>query len=81
MIDLWLSTKYALLLKLTSAVLNGPSEDLMNFLFDASTHPDVISLQQIYGDEPLQIVFHLTRSWCFAVHKQRAEVLGNWPSL
>ena len=75
---LWLSTEDSNIAKLVTSVLNGSADSLMQFLLDASTHPTVISLTQLYGPNILQKVFHLTRSWCFAVHKERAKILGRW---
>ena len=76
---LWLSSPSSIN-QLVSSVLQGSPSSMMQFLLDASTHPQVISLAQLYGDQPLQIVFHLTRSWCFAIHKERARLLGRWPN-
>ena len=75
---LWLSSGDPNIGKLVASVLNGSVNTLMQFLLDASTHPTVISLTQLYGPNILQKVFHLTRSWCFAVHKERAKILGRW---
>ena len=80
-VDLWLSTNLHCIFKLVSDVLLGPPEVLLNFILDASTHPTVISLHQTYGDQVFSIVFHLTRTWCFYMHRERAKLLGQWHSL
>ena len=66
---------------LVSSVLTSSPSSMMQFLLDASTHPQVITLAQLYGDQPLQIVLHLTGSWCFSIHKERARLLGRWPNI
>jgi hypothetical protein len=76
---LWLSCPHLLINQLVEGVLLGPQENLLKFILDPSVHPQVISLVQHFGDEPLKIVFHLTRSWCFAIHKERAKLLDRWP--
>ena len=43
----------------------GSPLDLLQFILDASVHPEIITLKQNYGDVILKIVFHLTRTWCF----------------
>ena len=77
--SLWLSTPHPLIKHLTSLILSGSPQDLMQFLLDPSTHPHLILLNQRYGDQPMKIVFHLTRTWCFSIHKERAKLLGRWP--
>ena len=64
--ELWLQCAHPQLLHILISVLGGPSQDLLQFILDASVHPEVITLTQTYGDEILKIVFHLTRTWCFA---------------
>ena len=38
------------------------------FLIDCSPIPQVISLTQTYGAETLHQLFHITRTWCYALH-------------
>ena len=76
--NLWLSCTHPLITDLLRTVLNGPALDLVQFILDASVHPKVITLGQNFGDEPVKIIFHLTRTWCFALHKERAKILQRW---
>ena len=76
LLRLWASCKYPSIARLLNSVLIGSPQLLLQFLLDASTFPDVISLQQAYGPEPLCIIFHLTRSWCYAIHMVRAKLRG-----
>ena len=77
-VKLWKSTKSPIILQLTNTVLAGSSANLLQFILDPSTNPVVIRMSQEYGQEPLKIVFHLTRTWCFSIHKSRAKLLGRW---
>ena len=77
--QLWLQCAHPQLLQILSSVLQGPSQDLLQFILDPSVHPYIITLTQSNADETLKIVFHLTRTWCFALHKERAKALGRWP--
>ena len=45
----------------------------LQFLLDASVLPEVITTVQDNESEVLSDVFHLTRSWCFAMHRERAK--------
>ena len=74
LVRLWTSCKNTSILHLVSSVLGGPPQSLIQFILDASVHPAVISMSQIYGPEPLQIIFHLSRSWCYSVHIQRVKL-------
>ena len=77
--NLWMRCSHTTISQLLKSILIGPSVSLMQFILDPSVHPIVISLAQKCGDEPLQIVFHLTRSWCFAIHRERLKLLQRWP--
>ena len=72
---LWRSTKNSIVLHLVSSALEFPPDLLLQFILDASTIPAVISLSQIYGTDLLQAIFHLTRSWCYAIHIVRGKLL------
>ena len=75
---LWTSTSNLHVLQLLSAALNGPPLDLVQFILDASVHPSVIYLTQSYGPELLFTIFHLTRTWCFSIHRERAKLQGRF---
>ena len=77
--NLWLSCKIQLLHNLLSSILIGPATDLIQFILEPSAHPQVISLSQNYGSDILRAVFHLTRTWCYTLHRERAKLLGRWP--
>ena len=48
------------------------------FLLDCSVFPDVITHQQFYGDEVLHVLFYITRTWCYTLHRERLRLLGRW---
>ena len=75
---LWLSCKTKLILELLTSLLIGPDTELIQFILDPSVHPHVISLSQIYGSDIIRTVFHLTRTWCYTLHRERAKLLGRW---
>ena len=81
LVTLWLSTPSPCVTSLVTSILSGPSHSLMQFLLDASSHPLVIRLAQDLGSEVLRVIFHLTRTWCYAVHRHRAKLLGRWHAL
>ena len=76
--SLWLSTPNKVVLKLVSEALSSDTEYLVQFILDCSVLPHVISATQSHGPEVLHILFHLTRSWCFSIHRQRMKNLGRW---
>ena len=77
---LWRATKIPTILHLITSLLSESGAALLQFLLDPSTNPVVIRMYQDYGPESLRIVFHLTRTWCFTIHKSRAKLLGSWAS-
>ena len=73
--ELWKNSKTPILKDLLKAVLAYPSHELVQFILDASVHPLIISYAQIYGNEILTEVFHLTRTWCYTLHRARLKLL------
>ena len=48
------------------------------FLVDCSPIAEVISLVQTYGRDSLTHLFHITRTWCYSLHRERLKMLGRW---
>ena len=57
-----------------------PSHPLfVHFVLDCSTLPCVIqTIQQKKGADVLFHLFHVTRTWCYSLHRERLKVLGRW---
>ena len=51
------------------------------FLVDCSTVPEVITTAQLHGPEVYEILFHITRTWCYSLHRDRMKILGRWRSI
>ena len=80
LVDLWQVTRMPAITNVISSALAQGGKNLVQFLLDPSTHPLVIRLYQEYGQEPMKIIFYLTRTWCFSIHNSRARLLGRWVS-
>ena len=66
---------------ITQLILNHctpASQDFCQFLLDCSTIPTVIKATQIHGTDVLHHLFHITRTWVYALHKERMKLLGRW---
>ena len=48
------------------------------FLLDCSVIPEAIAMTQLLGPETLDFLFHITRTWCYALHRERLKLLGRW---
>ena len=48
------------------------------FLIDCSILPSTIAATQEYGQEILQHLFRITRTWCYCLHKARLQILERW---
>ena len=56
-----------------------PTEPLfIQFLLDCSVLPEVIRLSQTYGSVIFHLLFRLTRTWCYVLHKTRLRLLNRW---
>ena len=75
---LWLSTPNPYILQIATQALTGPVSELVQLLLDASVTPTVISLTQVMGYDILKCIFHLTRTWCYAIHRERVKMQGRF---
>ena len=60
-------------------ILSSPPSIQTKFILDSSSFPEVISLRQTFGNEILERIMYLTRTWAFTIHKHRLQKLGRWP--
>ena len=75
---LWLSTKIPIVYELVLGALSSDKEYLLQFLLDCSVIPKMISAAQTHGYKVYEELYYLTRTWCFAIHRQRLRGLGRW---
>ena len=58
-------------------VKNADSKTFTQFVLDPSVHPAVISAVQ-KGQIDLKQIFRLTRTFCYGIHRRRAQLLGRF---
>ena len=75
---LWLGSSNPIVLELASQALVSSSSYLLQFILDCSVIPRVITATQHYGTDLLYSLFHLTRTWCFSIHRERLKIYGRW---
>ena len=76
LLSMWLSTHSQLVLQ----ALTSTNEYLIQFILDCSSLPQVITAKQKYGEVIFSEIFRLTRTWCFALHRERLRIQGRWVS-
>ena len=60
-------------------MLCSPSNpDFCQFLLDCSSLPTVITLCQDYGSSCLPDMFEVSRTWVYAIHRDRLRRLNRW---
>ena len=55
---------------------NPSNPAFVQFLLDCSCIPSVITSTQVYGKEILEDLFNISRTWIYAIHKERMKILG-----
>ena len=60
-------------------ILGSPPNVQVKFILDSRAFPELIRLVQIYGQELQDRVMYLTRTFAFAIHRQKLKNLGRWP--
>ena len=63
---------------LTEVYKNQPDEYKMQFLLDCGAVPQVIKAVQQHGPQVSNLLFKLTRTFCYSVHRDRLKQLGLW---
>ena len=48
------------------------------FMIDCSSLPEVVRLAQVFGNDVLGHLFHVTRVWIYSLHRKRMKMLGIW---
>ena len=74
--DLWTRNSGTTLAPFLLDILKSTPDILVSFILDPTGHPHVIHLSQVHGQEVINTVCHLTRSWCYAIHKERQKLLS-----
>ena len=69
------------LLPIIHEVAEGNKEVFLSFLLDPSTQPSVISLAQTHGQDVIDQLCMLTRTWLYLHHRARFRALGIWEAL
>ena len=75
---MWSSTPSPVVNILAGLITREPPFVLLKFILDPSSYPAVISLQQTHGKDCLKIVLHMTRTWCYSIHRERSRLRGNF---
>ena len=60
-------------------ILGSPPDTLTKFVLDCTAFPEIIQLRQILGKGLEDMVLYLTRTWAYAIHRQKMILLGRWP--
>ena len=79
--SLWLlkTVNFLPLHHLILRVLGSEPTVQAKFILDSTASPEVISLVQDFGQEVLNMVMYLTRTWAFSIHRHKMIILGRWP--
>ena len=65
--------------RLLQVCLQSSPDDLVQFLLDPSVVPGVIDLCQ-QDLVPLSMLFYLTRTWCYSLHRRRPQLTWKVPT-
>ena len=53
-------------------------EKFTQFLLDCSVIPEVIELSDRHGKYILDVLFKMTRTYCYSLHRERLKLLNRW---
>ena len=81
LLQMWLE-KAAVIPPLYSFVVEliaSPPSHIMSFILDPSSLPQIICLYQNFGTEIHDLVFYMTRTYAYGLHRKKLILLGKWP--
>ena len=78
--NLWLrkSADIPALYHLIERIMVASPADLVKFILDPGSHPEVLLLVQQHGQPLLQHVMYLTRTLAYNLHKRKLILTGRW---
>ena len=62
----------------TNIILSDSNKKIMQFLLDCTPIPEVIDSAQRFGNIIYNDLFYISRTWCFAIHRERMKRLCRW---
>ena len=66
---------------LSSGVTNfklGPQDVFLQFILDCSVLPEICELVRLQGESILAVMFKITRTFCYSIHRERLKLLNIW---
>ena len=78
LISMCLNAKNPVSNYIVTKLLLSTTDQIMQFLLDCSPIPIVIHTAQLHGDDIFNDLFYLSRTWCFAIHRERMKRIGRW---
>ena len=73
-----IASKNPLCINIINTIKSGPQDQLLQFILDCSTIPDVIRLVESNGEEVLTPLFKMSRTFCYSIHRERLKILNRW---
>ena len=70
--------KYPVIEPIVQTFCSPAHPQFCQFLLDCSALPAVILATQEQGSAVLNLLFRITRTWCYCLHKTRLKLLGRW---
>ena len=55
---------------------NQKTENIVQFLLDCSSVPEIVTLSQSDNSYLVDRLFYLSRTWCYSIHRSRMNRLG-----
>jgi hypothetical protein len=61
-------------------VLSSHATLQVKFILDASADVELLQLVQLHGQQVLDLVLYLTRTWAYCIHREKMILTGRWPA-
>ena len=78
---MWLTKAAVLppLQALGTKVLEASANELLKFILDPTSIPEVVTMHQEFGMPVLELVFYMTRTFAYSLHRKKLILTDKWP--
>jgi hypothetical protein len=60
-------------------IFNATPGEQLQFILDPMSIPAVLSLTQLCGYQAMELVFYMTRTFAYNIHRRKEILAGRWP--
>ena len=73
-----IASNYPVCSPIVNNIKLGPETQLLQFILDCSSIPEIIRLVQTHGEDLYSPLYKMSRTFCCSMHRERLKILNRW---